>query len=167
MEQYVRDVRITQIYDGTNGIQALDLVRRKLNDGRLTRRFIEPTRAFLQEVAGVPGMGEFAQPTADAIVRLEEVAGWIVVAGTVDSEEAAAAATEVLRQFGLVALAGTWTRMAAVALPEAGRADGGFYSAKLATARFFMRHLLPQAEALAHSIMAGGGSVRDFDAAAF
>ena len=63
MEQYVRDVRITQIYDGTNGIQALDLVRRKLTGGRAVSRFIAPTRAFLRSFNGMPGIDEFVHCT--------------------------------------------------------------------------------------------------------
>ena len=117
MEQYVRDVRITQIYDGTNGIQALDLVKRKLTDGRLTRQFIAPTRARLNGMAGESGLREFVQPAADALAHLDRVAVRIVDAGMSDPEEAAAVATEFLRQLGLVALAGMWARMAAVALP--------------------------------------------------
>jgi len=167
MEQYVRDVRITQIYDGTNGIQALDLVRRKLDGGRLAQRFIAPTRGFLQVAASEPGMSEFVQPTAAALARLEQVTAWIAGADRADPEEAAAAATEYLRQFGLVAIAGMWTRMAAVALPLAEGPEASFYRAKLRTARFYLQHLLPQAEGLAQSILAGGRALREFDAAAF
>lgn len=167
MEQYVRDVRITQIYDGTNGIQALDLVRRKLDGGRLAQRFIAPTRGFLLAAAADGRMREFVQPTADALARLEQVTAWIAGAGLADPEAAAGAATEYLRQFGLVAIAGMWTRTAVTALPLASGTEAPFYRAKLSTARFYLQHLLPQAEALAKSIMAGGSALREFDAAAF
>jgi butyryl-CoA dehydrogenase len=167
MEQYVRDVRITQIYDGTNGIQALDLVRRKLDGGRLAQRFIAPARAFLDASASERGMSEFVQPAAAALARLEQVTAWIAGADLADPEEAAAAATEYLRQFGLVAIAGMWTRMAAAALPRADGPEASFHRAKLRTARFYLQHLLPQAEGLAQSILAGGRALREFEAAAF
>ncbi len=128
MEQYIRDVRITQIYDGTNGIQALDLVRRKLTDGRLTRSFITPIRAFLSTTADDPRMREFTQPVVEALASFERIAARIAELADGDPEEAAAAATEFLRQFGLVALAAAWARMAAAALPNVDAPDSRILS---------------------------------------
>lgn len=167
MEQYVRDVRVAQIYDGTNGIQALDLVRRKLGAGQLVHRFYEPVQAFLQAHGAAANLAEFVQPLADAFARLQEVTAWIILATRSDPEEAAAVATEYLRLFGLVALAFMWSKMAAVALPRVNGPDAEFYRAKLGTARFFLQRLLPQGEALAKVVVAGGGSLRAFDVASF
>jgi len=169
MEQLVRDARITQIYEGTNGIQALDLVGRKLpaHSGRLLRRFFEPVEAFIAASAGEPRLGEFVAPLARVLARLRRTTAWISEAGSADFAEAAAGASEYLRLFGLVVLAFLWARMAAAALPGVEGPESAFYRAKLDTARFFLSRLLPQAEALAGAIEAGGRSVRNFAEAAF
>ncbi|HEV8261603.1 MAG TPA: acyl-CoA dehydrogenase C-terminal domain-containing protein [Burkholderiales bacterium] len=167
MEQYVRDIRIAQIYDGTNGIQALDLVRRKIGAGGLAHRFFEPVQHFFDASGADPSMTEFVQPLSEAFARLQQVTGWISRAAHADPEEAASVATEYLRLFGLVALAFMWAKMAAVALPRTDGPEAAFYRAKLGTARFFLQRLFPQEEALVKSILAGGRSLHDFDEAAF
>jgi len=169
MEQLVRDARITQIYEGANGVQALDLVGRKLlaGSGRLLRHFFEPVDAFIAEAEGDPRLAEFVTPLAQALTQFRRTTAWIVAAGGADFAEAASGATEYLRLFGLVALAYLWARMAAAALPHVDGTEATFYRAKLATARFFFDRLLPQAAALAAAVEAGGRSVRDFAEAAF
>jgi len=102
-----------------------------------------------------------------ALALLEGLAGRIVAADAADPEEAAGAATEFLRVFGLVALGCAWARASAVALPKVDGPESGFYRAKVSTARYFVRHLLPQTEALASSIGAGSRELRDFDDAMF
>ncbi len=167
MEQLVRDVRITQLYEGTNGVQAMDLVGRKLRDqgGRLPARFFGPADAFLEAHGVDPGLAFVVRPLAAALDRLKAVTAWL--RDQADAETGAAGAVEYLRLFGVVALADQWARMAAAALPKAGGDDGGFYRAKLDTARFFMTRLLPQHEALAQAILAGGDTIRDFDDGVF
>ncbi len=157
MEQYVRDARITQIYEGANGIQALDLVGRKLpaHTGRYLRRFFHPLAEFIEAHAVDPDLGDFVPPLAKAFGRLQRATTFVAEKGLADAEEAAAAATDYLRLFALVALAYVWARMAVVALPRRDGDDGGFYAAKLATGRFFMQRLLPQTGALLAAIMAG------------
>ena len=171
IEQYVRDARITQIYEGTNGIQALDLVGRKMpaHTGRYLRSFFHPVAAFIEEHQADGALEEFVLPLAKAFGRLQRATAWIAQKGLADPEEAGAAATDYLRLFGLVALAYMWTRMARLALGRAGNdgGDGGFHEAKLGTARFFMHRLLPQTGALFATIMAGKGSTMDFDEAWF
>jgi alkylation response protein AidB-like acyl-CoA dehydrogenase len=169
MEQLVRDARITQLYEGTNGVQALDLVGRKLpaNDGRSLRRFFDLTAAFLAAIEGDPRLAEFAQPLARGVARLQRTTAWMSEAARADFAEAAAGATEYLRLFGLVVLAYLWARMATVALPHIDGPESGFYRAKIDTGRFFFQRLLPQIEALAAAIEAGGRSVRAFAEAAF
>jgi butyryl-CoA dehydrogenase len=169
MEQLVRDARIAQIYEGTNGIQALDLVGRKLSarTGRYLRRFFHPVAEFIEVNASEPALAEFVQPLAKAFGRLQQATAQIARAGLRDPEEAAAAATDYLRLFGLVALGYLWARMAQVALPKIEGGDGAFYRAKRDTARFYMQRLLPQAGALFGSIASGGQSITRFDEAAF
>ncbi len=167
MEQYVRDARITQIYEGTNGIQALDLVGRKMSvhAGRYLRRFFHPLSDWLEAHADDAPLAEFVQPLAKAFGRLQQVTADLARRGLADPTEAAAGATDYLRLFGLVALAWVWARAAEVSRPLA--EGDAFYRAKLATARFYMQKILPQTGALTSSILAGGASLRQFEDAAF
>jgi alkylation response protein AidB-like acyl-CoA dehydrogenase len=167
MEQRVRDVRVAQIYDGTNGIQALDLVRRKVAMQHLAPRFFEPVQAFLQANATDAKAAEFLNPLSEALGHLRQTTAWIECTALADPAGVAAAATEYQRLFGLVALAFMWCRMAVIARPRADGPEAGFYRAKLHTARFFLQHLLPQSAALAKAILTGGGTLRDFDEAWF
>ena len=170
MEQYVRDCRITQIYEGTNGIQALDLVGRKLpaHGGRLLRRFAEPVAGFIAAKSADPELAAFVKPLAESFERLRAATDRIAQAGAADPDEVGAAATDYLRLFGLTALAYMWARAADVALPKSrnGGDPDGFYKAKLGTARFFMERILPQSTGLFGAIMAGGRSMMEFDEAA-
>jgi alkylation response protein AidB-like acyl-CoA dehydrogenase len=169
MEQYVRDARIAQIYEGTNGVQALDLVGRKLpaHTGRLLRRFFHPVLAYIEARSEDQRMAEFVLPLSRAFGRLQQATAEVARRGLADPLEAGAAATDYLRLFGLTALAHVWAWMVEVALAKAGQDATGFYAAKLGTARFFMQRLLPQTGALSAAIMAGGGSMRAFEDAAF
>ena len=171
MEQLVRDCRITQIYEGANGIQALDLVGRKMGQhaGRLLRRFFHPVDAYLRAKIGDPALGEFAQPAFRAFGRLQQTTAMLAQKGLANPDEAAAAAPEYLRAFGLVALAYIWTRIAEVALAQRETADGeaAFYDGKLATARFYMAKLLPETSALFAAISAGAKPVMEPAADAF
>jgi len=174
MEQYVRDARITQIYEGTNGIQALDLVGRKLSAhmGRYLRHFFHPVEAYLESHAAD---GEFVEPLAKAFGRLQRATAWLAQAGLKDPEQAGAAASEYLRLFALVALGYMWIQMAHVAQRRLDVDDDGtgvvttpgFYQAKIDTCRFFMQRLLPQTSGLFASIMCGSDSIMSFDEAAF
>ncbi len=167
VEQYARDARITQIYEGTNGIQALDLVGRKLPQdmGRLLRRFFHPAQADLQAALAEPALAELAGPLAKAFGKLQQATATVARKGMKDPDEAAAAAGDYLRMFGLVALGWMWLRMAraAHARMAAGGADVAFMKAKLATARFFVARILPQANALFLAVMAGAGPVMALD----
>jgi alkylation response protein AidB-like acyl-CoA dehydrogenase len=158
MEQLARDARITQIYEGTNGIQALDLVGRKLpmGTGRLARRFFHPVAADLERMAGVPAMMDFIMPMAKAFGRLQQATLWLGKAGTANPDDAGAAATDYLRMFGLVAIGYMWCRMAEAA--QANSADS-FNAAKLASARFYMAKMLPETGSLLSSITTGSASV--------
>jgi len=167
IEQLVRDARITMIYEGANGIQALDLVGRKLPShmGRLMRGFFHPVQQFIEDNASDPKV----LPLAKAFGALQQATAHIAQAGMKDPEEAGAAATDYLRLLGLVALGYMWARTAKIAAEKlpAANGDAGFYKAKLTTAQFFNDRLLPQAGALWGAIKAGKASMMALEDAAF
>ena len=167
VEQHVRDVRIAQIYDGTNGIQAFDLVVRKVGRAGLAPVFARAVENFVEAQRDRPDMTEFVQPLAAALARLKQVTAWIEAVLVDRPDEAAAAASDYLRLTGRVALAFMWARMAAVALPKANDPEAAFYQAKLLTARFHMQRLLPEAEALTKVILGGAEPLLAFEEAAF
>ncbi|HYI69235.1 MAG TPA: acyl-CoA dehydrogenase family protein, partial [Skermanella sp.] len=117
MEQFVRDARIAQIYEGANGIQALDLVGRKLPQdmGRLLRRFFHPVSEFLEENQEDPALLEFVIPLAKAFGKLQQATALIAQRGMKNPDEAGAASTDYLRLFALVAVGFMWARMVKVA----------------------------------------------------
>ena len=169
LEQLVRDVRIAQLYEGANGIQALDLAGRKLGQhmGRLLRRFFHPVAAFMEARQAEPEMAEFIGPLAKAVGRLQQATVWMAQAGLKDPEEVGAAASDYLRLFGLAAMAYMWARMARVSLDRLEGENAAFYRAKLATGRFFMTRLLPQTSGLFAAIMAGKAPLMALEEAAF
>jgi alkylation response protein AidB-like acyl-CoA dehydrogenase len=173
IEQLVRDARITQIYEGTNGIQALDLVGRKLpaHMGRYLRRFFHPVSEFLAAEAGNPQLAEFVEPAAKAFERLQRATMWLATESLKNPNEAGAAATDYLHLFGYTALGYLWARMAKVALEKqangASGAEKAFYDAKVRTARFYMQRLLPRSAGHFATLMAGGASMMEFPDAAF
>jgi alkylation response protein AidB-like acyl-CoA dehydrogenase len=172
MEQLVRDARITQLYEGANGIQALDLVGRKLGAhfGRHLRAFFHPVMAFIEQHQADPELAEFVLPLAKAYARLQQVTLHLAQQGLRDPNEAAAASYDYLRLFALVALAYLWARMVEVAkakLAAGADGDASFYEAKVRTARFFVTKMLPESGALFAQIMAGGAPLMEFDDAAF
>ncbi|MBK3775559.1 acyl-CoA dehydrogenase [Azospirillum brasilense] len=171
VEQYVRDARICQIYEGTNGIQALDLVGRKLPQdmGRLLRRFFHPVGAEIEADMEKEELAEFVLPLAKAFAKLQQATAIIAQKGLKDPEEAGAAATDYLRLFGLVALGWMWLRMVKVAQAKlaAGEGNATFLEAKIRTARFYMTKLLPQTNALFITIMAGSKPLMEMEENAF
>jgi alkylation response protein AidB-like acyl-CoA dehydrogenase len=172
VEQLVRDARIAQIYEGTNGIQALDLVGRKLGQdtGRLLRRFFHPVSAWLEAHAEDADLAEFTGPTAKAFARLQQATLTVAQRGMSRPEEAAAAATDYLRLFNLVAMAFMWCRMAEVAggkLRAGANGDAGFYQSKLDVGRFYMARVLPRHSVHFQGVMAGGETLGLMAAEAF
>lgn len=167
MEQLVRDARITMIYEGANGIQALDLVGRKLpaHMGRLMRGFFHPVQEFIEQNAADPKI----LPLAKAFGALQQATAHLAQAGMKDPEEAGAAATDYLRLLGLVALGYMWARTAKIAEEKLPTANGeaSFYKSKLTTAQFFNDRLLPQTASLWSAIKAGKASMMEMDEAAF
>ncbi len=154
-EQLVRDVRIAQIYEGTNGIQALDLLGRKVvaNGGAALCLFAGEVRDFAHA-----NESPFGERLVEALERLEAVSGWLLEQAKADPNSVGAASVEYLHLFGYVAYAYMWARMAAVAQRKQSE-DAAFYSAKLATAEFFFARLLPRTLSLEASIRAGSQSL--------
>ncbi|MFJ4390529.1 acyl-CoA dehydrogenase C-terminal domain-containing protein [Pseudomonas soli] len=164
-EQLVRDVRITQIYEGTNGIQALDLVGRKVvaSGGAYYKLFADEIREFIG--ASAADLGEFTKPLAASLDQLDELTNWVLDQAKGNPNEIGAASVEYLHAFGYVAYAYMWALMARAA--KAGEGDADFYGAKLGTARFYFARLLPRVHSLAASVKAGSESLYLLDAAQF
>ena len=156
MEQFVRDARIAQIYEGTNGVQALDLVGRKLamEGGVLPGRFFALVHETIHAGRALPGAEEFIGPLDAALDRLEQITEWVAERTRRDPAEAGAASVEYLRFMALVALGWMWARMALHAL-ALGDAAEPRHQQKLHVARFFMTRLLPQTLALDATVTAG------------
>ena len=169
MEQYVRDARIAQIYEGTNGVQAMDLIGRKLpaHTGRALRTFFHPVAEFIESHADDAALAPFIGPLGKAFTRLQRATGIIAARGLSKPDEAAGVASDYLRLFALVAMAYLWARTAKIALAGDGQHDAAFYRAKLDTARFFYERLLPQSSGLFATIMAGSEVVNGFQDDAF
>ncbi len=164
-EQLVRDCRITQIYEGTNGIQALDLVGRKIvgSGGTMYQAFVDEIRAFVASAGA--DLSEFTEPLKAALDNLDELTAWVIDQAKANPNEIGAASVEYLHVFGYTAYAYMWARMAAVALAKQG--EGDFYQSKLGTARFYFARLLPRIHSLTASVKAGSESLYLLDAAQF
>lgn len=169
VEQFVRDCRITQIYEGTNGIQALDLVGRKMSAfmGRYMRSFFHPVQDFIEKHQGDAELEEFIAPLSKAFDRLQRASITIAQKGMANPEEAGAAATDFLSLFGHTALAFLWTRAVIVSRGKMGGAEDLFYQSKVETARFYMQKLLPRTSGLFSTIMAGRKSLMTMEDKAF
>ena len=162
-EQLVRDVRIAQIYEGTNGIQALDLLGRKVvaNGGAALRQFTGEIRAFAQTTDS-----PYERALLDAVARLEGLSAWLIEQAAEDPNATGAASVDYLHLFGYVAYAYLWARMAAVAQARQEQ-DPVFHEGKLATAAFFFERLLPRILSLEASIRAGSTSLYRLPAESF
>src|SRR5690554_940163 len=152
-EQLVRDLRITQIYEGTNGIQALDLMGRKVagNNGALYKIFVEDIEAFISSQAGNSAAAEFIEPLQAALENLNSLTQWVLDKAANNPNEIGAASVEYLHVFGYTAFAYMWAKTAVVAMAN----EGDFYTAKLATARFYTKRLLPRYIGLTEAVKGG------------
>ena len=169
MEQLVRDARIAQIYEGANGIHALDLTSRKLpmHGGRAIRAYMEAVSTFITERRGNAELDEFVKPLGAALARLDQATRWLNEAAQRDPDETGAASYDYLRLLALVAFGRMWAESAEIALAKQDADNTGFYRAKIATARFFMGRLLPQTASLLETLSAGADTVMAMEAEAF
>jgi hypothetical protein len=165
MEQFVRDARIAQIYEGANGIQALDLVGRKLgkDGGRALMAFFNEVGAYMKEQGANEQMKPYVGPLGTALGHLQQASMWFMQNAMGKPDNAGAGATDYMHLFGLVALGYMWCKIAEAALAKLPKANGSTprYSAKLATARFFMDRMLPETATRLARIQSGAASTME------
>ncbi|MCP4271493.1 MAG: acyl-CoA dehydrogenase [Gammaproteobacteria bacterium] len=162
MEQLVRDARIGQIYEGTNGVQAMDLVGRKLSarGGELTKTYFDLISSYIEEQQSLENTQKFIQPLKAAFERLVEATDFINSRKREDPAEAGAAAVDYLQLFGLTALAFEWAQMAGIGI---NKTEDNFYKAKVQTAQFYMQRILPRTLTHHAAILSGCSSLMDFE----
>jgi alkylation response protein AidB-like acyl-CoA dehydrogenase len=168
MEQFVRDARINMIYEGTNTVQSLDLLGRKVlaDNGKKLRKFGKLVSDFVEEEGTNEAMQEFVNPLADLGDKLTKLTTELGMKAFGNADEVGAAAVDYLRICGHLVFAYFWARMAKVALAKQGGGDP-FYKAKLATARFYFAKLLPETAGLIRSARAGLAPLMEMDEALF
>jgi hypothetical protein len=156
-EQLIRDCRITQIYEGTNGIQALDLLGRKVlgSGGAFYKHFADEIKAFTDSAEA--SLAEFVEPLKAAVTNLQQMTVELLERAKDDPNEVGAASVEYLHVFGYTAYAYMWALMARTALSK--QDQEVFYRTKLGTARFFFARLLPRIYSLTASVKAGSVSL--------
>lgn len=168
MEQYVRDARINMIYEGTNTIQSLDLLGRKIlsDNGAKLKKFGKLVQEFVEDEGTNEAMQEFVNPLADLGDKVTKLTTELGMKAFGNADEVGAAAVDYLRVAGHLVFAYFWARMAKVALAKV---DGGdpFYKAKLATARFYFAKLLPETASLIRTARTGLKPLMEMDEALF
>jgi len=168
--QYLRDIRISLIYEGTNGIQALDLVGRKLaaNGGRAVMSFFAEIDAFVAEHEDAADLKPFVEGLKSSKAELQDATLWLMQNGLQNPENAGAASTDYLHLFGLTGLAYMWTLIAQAANARIAAGDTDpFYANKLITGRYFLERLLPETGMRLVKLKTGAGAVMALDAEAF
>src|ERR1700716_520822 len=170
MEQFVRDARITMIYEGTNGIQALDLVGRKLpkDGGRAGMSFFDEVAAFARDHGVDEAMKPYVAPLSTALGHLQQATTWLMQNAMAKPDNAGAAATDYMQLFGLVTFAYMWARMAEVGPDQLGGGSATPYlTTKLVTGRFFMERMLPETSVHLARIQTGCATTMELAAEAF
>jgi acyl-CoA dehydrogenase len=172
MEQFVRDARIAMIYEGANGVQALDLVGRKLakDGGRAVTAFFAEVQGYLKERATSDDLNPYLRPLGQSLAHLQQATMWFMQNAMAKPDNAGAGSTDYMHLFGLVALGYMWCRMAEAAQAKLASGAGGDserLKAKLMTGRFFMERMLPETAAHLARVQAGAASTMDLPAEAF
>jgi len=171
MEQNVRDARIAMIYEGTTGVQAIDLLGRKVlgSNGELLRVFAGQITQLCSENADDPRLNQYLRPLERINIQWSDLTRRIGMAALQDKEEAGAASVDYLMYSGYAVLAYFWAKAAVAAHKqlEAGEGDTKFLRAKLFTARFYMERLLPRTASLAQTMLSGADNLMDLDEAHF
>jgi alkylation response protein AidB-like acyl-CoA dehydrogenase len=172
IEQFVRDARITMLYEGTNGVQALDLVGRKLpkDGGRALQAFFAEVTAYSKERGADPAMAPFVKPLGQALGDLQQATMWFLQNALGNPDNAGAGATDYMHLFGLVALGHMWCQIAEAAKAKTGAGGDGVadrMAQRLATGRFFMERMLPETATHLTRIKAGAASTMALSAEAF
>jgi alkylation response protein AidB-like acyl-CoA dehydrogenase len=169
MEQFVRDARIAMIYEGANGIQALDLVGRKLpkDGGRAAMAFFSEVGSYIKENQD-EAMKPFIAPLGAALGQLQQATMWFMKNAMANPDNAGAGATDYMHMFGLVTFAYMWAQIAKAAQQKiASGGDKDRYNAKLVTGRFFMERILPETTAHLARIQSGAATTMELPVEAF
>ncbi|MBF9235064.1 acyl-CoA dehydrogenase C-terminal domain-containing protein [Microvirga alba] len=171
MSQFVRDARIAMIYEGANGIQAMDLVGRKLakDGGRAVMGFFNEVGAFCQENANDESLKGFVAPLQKGLADLQQATMWFMNNAMAKPDNAGAGATDYMHLFGIVALGYMWAKMAKAANVRKAQGDGAAdkMDAKLMTGRFFMERLMPETATRLACITTGADATMAMPAEAF
>jgi acyl-CoA dehydrogenase len=172
MEQFVRDSRIAMIYEGANGIQALDLVGRKLgkDGGRAVTAFFGEVQGFIKEHGGDEAMKPYVGPLAEALGHLQQATLWFMQNAPKKPDNAGAGSHDYMHLLGLVALGYMWAQMVKAArekIAAGANGAGDRLNAKLVTGRFFMERMLPETAAHLKRIQTGADSMMELPAEAF
>jgi alkylation response protein AidB-like acyl-CoA dehydrogenase len=168
--QYLRDIRISLIYEGTNGVQALDLVGRKLaaNGGRAVMSFFAEIDAFVAEHEDAADLKPFIDGLKAAKAELQDATLWLMQNGLANPDNAGAASTDYLHLFGLTGLAYMWAQIAKAAHARIAAGDTDpFYANKLITGRYFLERILPETAMRLVKLKTGAGAVMALEAEAF
>lgn len=162
VEQFYRDVRIAPIWEGTNGIQALDLVGRKIarNLGGNLRHLMWPMLTFIEENRDIEGMAEFTKPLYKGVRGLQQMTLVLLAEGMANPHYLAAGASDYARYFANVVLGYLWAQMAKISLEMEG--EDPFYAGKLASARIFFSRIFPETAGLAAKVLSGHKSLMDY-----
>jgi len=165
-EQLVRDARITQIYEGTNGIQAMDLLMRKVagSKGSLFKVFADEVNVYIEENQSDAAMAEFITPLSEALADLTELTTDLLTKSADNKNELGASANDYLHVFGYTAMAYVWAKMAQVSqagIDDNGESGNEFYQSKLHTARYYFTRLLPRRISLIASAKSGSDCMFD------
>ena len=171
MSQFVRDARIAMIYEGANGIQALDLVGRKLaqNGGRAVQAFFKEVGEFCETNRADENLAPFTKGIKKGLNDLQAATMWLMQNAMAKPDNAGAASTDYLHLFGLVALGYMWGRMVKASQEKlaAGAEDAAFHESKIITARYFMERVMPETNAHLARISTGADTMMALTAEAF
>ena len=171
MEQFVRDARIAMLYEGANGIQALDLVGRKLpkDGGRALQAFFAEVAAYIKERGADATMAPYVTPLNAALGELQQATMWFLQNALGNPDNAGAGATDYMHLFGLVVLGYMWCLIVEAAKDKAavGGAGAGRMKERLTTGRFFMERMLPAAATHLARIKSGAANLMELPAEAF
>jgi len=172
MDQFVRDARIAMIYEGANGVQALDLVGRKLprNGGRAVMAFFQEVAGFIEENGKDDALKPYLEPLKQGLDDLQKATMWFMQNAMTKPDNAGAGSTDYMHLFGLVALGYMWGQIAKAANADLATGDAGnadFLNAKLMTGRFFMERVMPETAAHLARISTGSDTMMEFPDEAF
>ena len=165
LEQYLRDVRITLIYEGTNGIQALDLVGRKLtmHQGRLLQNLQKEIQEFINENKDNDDLKDFMKPLENAFQEVMASTMWLMQNGLKDPENALASASDYLNLLALTSMTYMWARMAKFSIGK----NEPIHKNKIKTGRYFMEKVMPELSMYSKKVQAGKSSMMDMEVAEF